>query len=188
MPRGRAPEPGEKFSFPAQAKTLQRIAETRGEAFYQGELAEKIAAFSKQHGAALTLDDLAVAQPTTGSSPIGLDYRGYTLHEIPPNGQGIAALMALGILENFDIGDPTPVDSADSLHVQMEAMKLAFADVYEHVSDMSSMRVKPAEMLDKRYLKERAQLDRHEKSARPLSRQTRQRRHGLSLPRPTSPA
>ena len=156
MPRGRAPEPGEKFSFPAQAKTLQRIAETKGEAFYKGDLAEKMAAFAKQHGAALTLDDLA-AHKNDWVEPIGIDYRGYTLHEIPPNGQGIAALIALGILENFDVSAHA-VDSTDSLHLQIEAVKLAFADVYEYVSDISTMRVKPAEMLDKAYLKERAKL------------------------------
>jgi gamma-glutamyltranspeptidase/glutathione hydrolase len=156
MPRGRAPSPGEKFSFPAQAKTLQLIAETKGEAFYKGDLAEKIAAFAKQHGAALTLDDLATHQ-NDWVEPIGIDYRGYTLHQIPPNGQGIAALIALGILENFDVA-ALPVDSVDSLHLQIEAMKLAFADTYEFVSDAASMRVTPAQMLDKAYLKSRSKL------------------------------
>ncbi|HEX2830445.1 MAG TPA: gamma-glutamyltransferase family protein [Burkholderiales bacterium] len=156
MPRGRAPGPGEKFSFPAQAKTLQRIAETKGDAFYKGELAEKIAAFAKQHGAVLTMDDLA-AHHNDWVEPIGIDYRGYTLHEIPPNGQGIAALIGLGIMENFDVAS-LPVDSADSLHLGIEAMKLAFADIYEYVSDPATMRVKPSEMLDKAYLKERAKL------------------------------
>jgi gamma-glutamyltranspeptidase / glutathione hydrolase len=156
MPRGRAPAPGEKFSFPAQAKTLQRIAETKGEAFYKGDLAEKIAAFAKQHDAVLTLDDLEQHR-NDWVEPLGLDYRGYTLHQIPPNGQGIAALSALGILENFDLAS-MPVDSPDSLHLQIEAMKLAFADTYEFVSDLATMRVKPAEMLDKTYLKGRAKL------------------------------
>src|SRR5687767_13553991 len=154
MPRGRAPEPGEKFSFPAQAKTLQRIAETKGEAFYRGDLSEKIAAFSKHHGAALSLDDLA-SHKSDWVEPIGIDYRGYVLNEIPPNGQGIAALIALGILENFDM-TATAVDSVESLHLQIEAMKLAFADAYEYVSDPATMRVKPSQMLDKAYLKERA--------------------------------
>src|SRR5574340_839035 len=102
MPRGRAPQAGEKFVLKKKEKTLQRIAETRGEAFYRGDLAERIAAFSKQHGAALTPDALA-SHANDWVEPIGLDYRGYTLHEIAPNGQGIAALMALGILENFDV-------------------------------------------------------------------------------------
>jgi gamma-glutamyltranspeptidase/glutathione hydrolase len=156
MPRGRAPEPGERFSFPAQAKTLQRIAETKGEAFYRGELSEKMAAFAKQHGAVLTADDLA-SHKNDWVDPIGMDYRGDTLHEIPPSGQGIAALIALGILENFDV-EALGVDSVESLHLHIEAMKLAFADTYEYVSDPATMRVKPSEMLNKDYLKERAKL------------------------------
>jgi gamma-glutamyltranspeptidase/glutathione hydrolase len=166
MPRGRAPAPGEKFVFPDQAKTLRRIAETKGAAFYQGELAEKIAAFSKQHGAALTLDDLK-RHTLDWVEPIGLDYRGYTLHEIPPNGQGIAALMALGILENFDVA-ALPVDSVDSLHLQIEAMKIAFTDTYEYVSDLSTMRVSPADMIDKAYLKERAKGIDMKKASNPV--------------------
>jgi len=165
MPRGRAPEPGEKFSCPAQARTLQRIAETRGEAFYRGDLAEKIAAFAKVHGAALTRDDLA-AHANEWVDPIGIDYRGFRLHEIPPNGQGIAALMTLGILENFDVA-ALPVDSPDSLHLQIEAMKLAFADVYEHVSEPGTMRVAPAQLLDKTYLKQRAKLIDMKKAGNP---------------------
>ena len=89
--------------------------------------------------------------------PIGIDYRGYTLHEIPPNGQGIAALIALGILENFDVAS-MPVDSPEATHLKIEAMKLAFADINEYVSDSATMRVTPAQMLDKGYLKERAKL------------------------------
>jgi gamma-glutamyltranspeptidase/glutathione hydrolase len=154
MPHGRVPEPGEKFSSPAHARTLARIAETRGEAFYRGDLAGKIAAFAKQHGAALTQEDLA-AHTNDWVEPIGIDYRGFRLHQIPPNGQGIAALMMLGILENFDLAAHA-VDSADSLHLQIEAMKLAFADVHEYVSDIATMRVTPAQLLDKSYLKQRA--------------------------------
>ena len=156
MPKGRAPLPGESFVFPDQARTLQRIAETKGEAFYRGELAEKIAAHASQHGGAMTLDDLA-AHRVDWVEPVGQNYRGYTLHEIPPNGQGIGALISLGILENIAMAD-LPVDSADSLHVQIEAMKLAFADIYEYVSDPATMRVTPAQMLDRAYLKSRAKL------------------------------
>jgi gamma-glutamyltranspeptidase / glutathione hydrolase len=165
MPNGRAPRPGEKFAFPDQARTLQKIAETKGEAFYRGEIAQKIAAFAKQHGAALTVEDMA-AHTLDWVEPIGIDYRGYTLHEIPPNGQGIAACMALGMMENFDVG-ALPVDSADSLHLQIEAMKLAFADIYEHVSDPATMRVKASQLLDKGYLKERAKLIDMKKASNP---------------------
>jgi gamma-glutamyltranspeptidase/glutathione hydrolase len=156
MPNGRAPEAGEKFSFPAQARTLAKIAETKGEAFYRGELAEKIVAFGKQHGAAMALDDLA-SHTLDWVEPIGIDYRGYTLHEIPPNGQGIAALMALGIMENFDVAS-LPPDSVEGMHLQIEAMKIAFADLYEHVSDSTTMKLTAAQLLDKGYLKERAKL------------------------------
>ncbi|MFN7087438.1 MAG: gamma-glutamyltransferase [Burkholderiales bacterium] len=165
MPRGRAPAAGEKFVFADQAKTLQRIAESGGEAFYKGELAEKIAAYSKECGAALALDDLA-AHRNDWVEPIAIDYRGYTVHEIPPNGQGIATLMALGILENFDMA-ALPVDSVDSLHLQIEAMKLAFADIYEYVSDPATMRLKPADLLDKDYLKRRAALIATKKAGTP---------------------
>ena len=156
MPNGRAPQPGELFKFPDQARTLQRIAETKGEAFYKGDLAEKIVAHAKQHGGAMTMDDLAANQ-VDWVEPIGQNYRGYTLHEIPPNGQGIGALISLGILENFDMA-ALPLDSVDSVHVQLEAMKLAFADIYEYVSDPATMRVTPAQMLDREYLKGRAKL------------------------------
>jgi gamma-glutamyltranspeptidase / glutathione hydrolase len=89
--------------------------------------------------------------------PIAKNYRGYTLHEIPPNGQGIAALIALGILDKFDVAG-LPVDGVDSQHLQIEAMKLAFADVYRYVSEPSSMEVTPAQMLDDAYLASRARL------------------------------
>ena len=156
MPNGRAPLPGEKFIFGDQARTLKRIAETKGEAFYKGDLAEKIVAHAKLHGGAMTMADLAAHQ-CDWVEPVGQNYRGYTLHEIPPNGQGIGALISLGILENFDMA-ALPVDSADSLHVQLEAMKLGFADIYEYVSDPATMRVTPAQMLDRAYLASRAKL------------------------------
>jgi gamma-glutamyltranspeptidase / glutathione hydrolase len=156
MPRGRAPAPGELFQFPDQARTLKRIAETKGEAFYRGDLAEKMAAHSKQHGGAMTVADLA-EHSADWVEPIGHPYRSYTLHEIPPNGQGIGALITLGILENFDMA-ALPVDSADSQHLQIEAMKLSFADIYEHVSDADSMRVRSADLLDKEYLRSRSRL------------------------------
>ena len=158
MPHGRAPEPGEHFSYPDQAKTLKRIAETKGEAFYRGDLAEKIAAWARENGGAMTVDDLA-SHELDWVEPLAHDYRGYTLHEIPPNTQGIAAQIMLGILDGFDIAS-LPPDSADSLHLQIEAMKLAFADIYEYVSDPGTMRVRNADLLDREYLRARArQID-----------------------------
>src|SRR5881296_2762810 len=153
---GRAPRTGEIFRFPDQARTLERIAATKGEAFYRGELAEKIEAYARATGGAMTRADLA-AHANDWVGTIGQDYRGLTVHEIPPNGQGIVCLMALGILSNFDVADH-PVDSADSVHLQIEAVKLAFADARAFVADAIAMDVKPAQLLDPDYLKSRAKL------------------------------
>ena len=156
MPGGRAPLPGEKFSFPDQAKTLELIAQTRGEAFYRGDIVRTIAAHAKENGAAMIAADFAAHLPDW-VEPLAQNYRGYTLHELPPNGQGIAALIALGILQHFDMAR-YPVDSADSVHLQIEAMKVAFADVYRYVSDPRTMTVDNAELLDAQYLAGRAKL------------------------------
>jgi gamma-glutamyltranspeptidase/glutathione hydrolase len=156
MPRGRAPVAGELFRHPEQARTLAMIAESRTESFYRGELAEKMIAHCRANGGAMTLDDLANHQ-CDWVEPIHIDYRGYRVHEIPPNGQGIACLMTLGMLENFDMASLAP-ESPQSLHLQIEAMKLAFADAHQHIADPQSMRVSPAQLLDKGYLKERAKL------------------------------
>jgi gamma-glutamyltranspeptidase / glutathione hydrolase len=156
LPRGRAPQVGERFAFPEAARTLKLIAQTRGEAFYRGEIAEAIAKCAREGGGAMTAADLANYQPEWVQT-ITRDYRGHTLHEIPPNGQGIAALIALGILEKFDIA-ALPVDGVASQHLQIEAMKLAFADVYRYVAEPRSMRLTPAQMLDDNYLASRARL------------------------------
>ena len=156
MPNGRAPRPGEKFTFKAAAATLRRLAKEGPRSYYEGEIAEKIAAFSKACGGAMVLEDLRGFKPDW-VTPISKRYRGYDVHEIPPNGQGIAALIALGILDKFDIAG-MPVDQVDSQHLKIEAMKLAFADIYRYVSDPRSMEVTPAEMLDDGYLTERAKL------------------------------
>jgi len=128
FPVGRAPQPGEVFRCPDQADALAEIAASRGESFYRGPLARRMAACAAAEGGALTLDDLA-RHRADWVEPLAVDYRGATLHEIPPNGQGIAALVALGILRHFDLGR-FPVDSVDSIHLQIEAMKAAFADVF----------------------------------------------------------
>ncbi|MCA3233665.1 MAG: gamma-glutamyltransferase family protein, partial [Cupriavidus sp.] len=156
MPEGRAPQAGERWRFPEQAATLRKIAETDGESFYRGELAERIVAFAQETGGALRAADLAAHQPNW-VEPMKQDFRGYTLHEIPPNGQGIAALIGLGILDRFDL-EGMGVDSADFYHVGIEAMKLAFADLHRHVSDPATMQHAPASFLDPSYLAERAAL------------------------------
>ncbi|MBS0342428.1 MAG: gamma-glutamyltransferase family protein [Proteobacteria bacterium] len=156
LPWGRAPKVGELFKFPSAARALRSIALTRGESFYRGEIAQALEKFSTEHGGSLKASDMANWKPEW-VEPIARNYRGHTLHEIPPNGQGIAALIALGILDKFDVGS-LPVDSVASQHLQIEAMKLAFADVYRYVADPSSMEVTPAQMLDDAYLASRAKL------------------------------
>jgi gamma-glutamyltranspeptidase / glutathione hydrolase len=156
MPDGRAPNPGELVRLPDHAVTLEAIAATQGETFYRGELAAKLEAHSSANGGAMRADDLA-AHRADWVGTISGDYRGYTVHEIPPNGQGIVALIALGILEQFDMA-ALPVDSADSVHLQIEAVKLAFADAQAYVSDIEHMTVSPRSLLDKDYLRERATL------------------------------
>jgi gamma-glutamyltranspeptidase/glutathione hydrolase len=156
LPWGRAPKVGELFRFPAAARALRRIAETQGAAYYGGEIAEALAKFSQAHGGVHTVQDFASFRPEW-VTPIAKNYRGYTLHEIPPNGQGIAALIALGILEHFDLRSHK-VDGADSQHLQIEAMKLAFADVYRYVAERSAMEVTTEQMLDDAYLAGRAKL------------------------------
>jgi gamma-glutamyltranspeptidase/glutathione hydrolase len=156
LPHGRAPRTGERFVFKAAAETLHRIAREGARCFYEGALAEKIADFSRACGGALSAEDLRDYRPDW-VEPIRNSYRGYDIHEIPPNGQGIAALIALGILDHFDLAD-LPLDGPDSQHLQIEAMKLAFADVYRYVADPRAMGVTPGQMLDPNYLRERAGL------------------------------
>jgi gamma-glutamyltranspeptidase/glutathione hydrolase len=161
MPHGRAPEIGEIFRFQAAARTLRKIANSSVREFYEGEVAQAIADFSKSNGGILSLQDLAAYRPewvgTIKQDVKGADGKTYSMHEIPPNGQGIGALMALGILQNFDLQN-LPLDGALSQHLQIEAMKLAFSDVYKYVADPRSMDVTPDQMLDRTYLADRAKL------------------------------
>ena len=156
LPKGRAPQVGELFQFPAAARGLRAIANTKGQAFYGGEIAHALEKFSNAHGGSLKASDFAAYQ-ADWVTPISQNYRGHTLHEIPPNGQGIAALITLGILGNFDLA-ALARDGVDSQHLQIEAMKLAFADVYRYVADEASMEVTAQQMLDPSYLKHRAAL------------------------------
>ncbi|MBD1909511.1 gamma-glutamyltransferase family protein [Leptolyngbya sp. FACHB-16] len=152
----RAPRAGEIWRSPGHAATLRELAETGGESFYQGKLAEKITQFAADTGGFLTLEDYANHQPDW-VDPISTTYRDLTVWEIPPNGQGIAALMALNILEGFDLAR-YPRDSIESFHLQIEAMKLAFADVYRHVADPTHMAISVEQMLDKGYASDRRAL------------------------------
>ncbi len=165
-PEGRVPRAGEKWILKGQAETLEQIAASKGESFYRGALAEKIAAHAKNQGGAMTAQDMA-GHRADWVGTIHIDYRNVRLHEIPPNGQGLAALLALGMLENFDLPS-YPVDSVDSVHLQLEAMKLAFADAHRYVADSAFMDVPISALLDKRYLAERAKLIRKEVASSPV--------------------
>ncbi len=153
--RDRAPKAGEIWGSPDQARSLRAIATSEGESFYRGKLADTIAAFSAATGGQLAAVDLAAHRPDW-VAPISSTYRDLTVWELPPNGQGIAALMALNILEGFELAR-YPRDSVESFHWQIEAMKLAFADAYRNVAELQAMQVSAAQMLDKGYASDRRQ-------------------------------
>jgi gamma-glutamyltranspeptidase/glutathione hydrolase len=155
-PGGHAPAAGERFVNPTLAATLEQIAETGTDALYRGRLGAAIADHAKATGGLLTRDDLAEHR-CDWVRPISVDYRGWTLHEIPPNGQGLAALLMLGMLRYLDVAEH-PVDSAQSLHLQIEAMKLAFADGHRYIADPQWMDVTVESLLETGYLSQRAAL------------------------------
>ena len=137
MPHGRTPRVGERFSCAAMADSLEEIAATHGESFYRGRLAAAMVAHSQSAGGAHTLADFA-AQQADWVTPLAQEYRGCTVHEIPPNGQGVSALMALAMLGHVDLRRHA-ADSVAAQHLQVEAMKLAFADAYRYVGDPRTM-------------------------------------------------
>ncbi len=162
MPDGRAPYAGEVFELPEAARTLELIAQSKGAEFYQGDLARKMELHSTACGGVMTRADLA-AHTNDWVTPMQQDYRGLTLHEIPPNGQGIIALIAIGILQHFDLAKH-PVDSADSVHLQIEAVKLALVDAARFVADVRYMEFPPEQLLAAKYLKSRADLIRTDRA------------------------
>ena len=158
LPAGAAPAAGSVFRSPAQAETLQTIAETRGEAFYRGSLAKRIARHAESEGAPLREDDLA-GHATEWVAPLGMDLAAdagtLRLHELPPNGQGLTALLALGLLRHTELAAHGP-DTAESLHLQIEALKLAMVDAARYVADPRVMDVAVEDLLDADYLARRA--------------------------------
>jgi gamma-glutamyltranspeptidase/glutathione hydrolase len=145
-PAGRGPAAGELVRLPDHARSLAQIASSGGEAFYRGELADRIDDASHHAGAALRKGDLE-AHRCEWVGTLSQRYGDRVLHEIPPNGQGIAALMALGILSHLGLTAADP-DSPDALHLQIEAMKLALIDAYKHVADPAAMAVSAGWLLD----------------------------------------
>lgn len=156
MPAGRAPKAGQIVRRPDLAATLEDIVETRGESFYRGALAAAIAAHAAEHGGGLTRADLE-SHAADWVEPISTAYRDARVYEIPPNGQGIATLIGLGLLDPIRIED-RPVDSVESLHLMIEATKIALADTERHIADVRAMKVAPDALLDTAYLAERRAL------------------------------
>ncbi|RXZ02016.1 gamma-glutamyltransferase family protein [Fictibacillus sp. S7] len=153
-PNGRAPEIGEVWRSPDHAATLREIAETEAESFYRGALANQISAVSEAEGGFLRKEDLAAFYPEW-VEPIKADYKGYEVWEIPPNGQGIVALMALNLLKEYDFPE---IESAERYHKQIEAIKLSFMDAKKYVTDTTHMKVTADALLSEEYAEERRQL------------------------------
>jgi gamma-glutamyltranspeptidase/glutathione hydrolase len=146
-PGGRPPEAGEIFRLKELAATLRSIGETNAESFYRGELAERIDSFSRATGGYLTKEDLQAYQPEW-VDPVSVNYRGYDVFEIPPNGQGITALMALNILKGFELSGMSGTEAA---HAQIESVKLAFQASLAHVADIRSMKVRVEDLLSETF-------------------------------------
>ena len=140
-----APNSGERFRRPDLAKSLRLIAQSHGQDFYQGELAQAIAAASLAGGGALNMADM-LSHQADWVAPIAQHYRGVDLHEIPPNGQGLAAQIALGILQHLPVGE---LDTAAQMHHQSEVMKIAVHASQEHFADAGAMYLSPEDLLEK---------------------------------------
>jgi gamma-glutamyltranspeptidase/glutathione hydrolase len=166
LPGGRAPRAGEPFRLPDLARSLEQIAETRGAALYGGELGARMAQAAREAGGALTLDDLEQHRASF-VSPISVDFHGARVCEPPPNGQGLAALIALGILRHLPLGRLGP-EHHDAVHFQIEAMKLAFADCARHVADPARMRISTDELLSEARLAQLAEQVSASRAALPL--------------------
>lgn len=163
LPAGKAPAVGEVFKNPELARALREIAAEGPDAFYRGGIARAMLQKSDKLGGTLTLQDLAAFEPEW-VEPVSTDYRGWRVWELPPNSQGIAALAMLNIMERFELGKLSP-SGAPLLHLEIEAQKLAYADLARYVADP---RVAPApvkEMLDKGYAARRAELIRQGRAA-----------------------
>lgn len=156
LPMGREPRPGEIFRNPDVAWSLKQVAAHGRKAFYEGPIAKRILARSKELGGALTAEDLA-GFSCEWVEPISTSYHGWTVYELPPNGQGIAALMMLNLMENFPLAE-FGAGSVDALHVMIEAKKLAYADMLRYVCDPKFQQAPVAGLLAKDYARERSRL------------------------------
>jgi gamma-glutamyltranspeptidase / glutathione hydrolase len=153
---GRGPNAGEIFRNPGLARTFKTIAEGGASAYYQGAIAEAIVSVIQESGGAMSTEDLA-SHVSTWEEPISVDYRGYRVYECPPNGQGITALIALNILDGFDLASLESL-SVEKMHLMVEAMRLAFADARWYVADPAFSNIPVQELLSKEYANERRKL------------------------------
>ncbi|MBE2235984.1 MAG: gamma-glutamyltransferase family protein [Anaerolinea sp.] len=166
LPGGRAPRLGEVVQLPELARSLQAIADGGAAAFYQGEIGRRIAAFVQELGGCLAVGDLA-SHRSTWDQPIAIDYRGLRVWECPPNGQGLAALLALGIVAHDDLAAAAP---AERWHLLIEAMRLAWADARRWVADPAFVDLPLAELLAAPYLAgRRSQIDPRRANLAPAS-------------------
>ena len=153
---GRGPNAGEIFRNPGLARTFEAVARGGKSAYYEGEIAEAIISVIKEAGGCMSAEDLA-SHTSTWEQPISVTYRGYRVFECPPNGQGLTALIALNILEEFDLAALAPL-STERLHLMIEAMRLAFADARWYVADPAFSNIPIEELLSKGYAEERRKL------------------------------
>ncbi|MDZ7834649.1 MAG: gamma-glutamyltransferase family protein [Alkalibacterium sp.] len=153
-PNGHVPAPSEVWSSHGHARTLRLIGKTKGRAFYHGEIADAIDSFSKKHKGYLRKEDLTNYQPEW-VTPVKVNYKGYDVWEMPPNGQGVVALMALNMLKDLDLKGK---DDPETVHKQIEAVKLAFSDGQLTITDTSYMKMAVSDLLSESYAKERSKL------------------------------
>ncbi|MFY8351501.1 gamma-glutamyltransferase [Pseudoalteromonas sp. SSM20] len=156
MPNGQMPKKGEIFKNPALAQTYRKIAKGGRDAFYKGDIAKEIDRYMKANGGYLSYDDLA-SHKSNWVAPVSTNYRGYDLWELPPNGQGIAALQILNILEDYDIAS-MGFDSPEYVHTFVEAKKLAFADRAKYYADSSFNDIPVKQLISKEYAAKRRKL------------------------------
>jgi gamma-glutamyltranspeptidase / glutathione hydrolase len=156
LPDGKAPAVGQMFKDPDLAKAYRLIAEKGPDAFYKGEIAQAILKTSRRLGGTLTAKDLESFQPEW-VTPISIDYRGWRVYELPPNGQGIAALEMLNFMQQFPISPTGPFDAAE-MHKRIESMKLAYGDVHAFVADPHTYNAPIAQLLSPEYARKRAAL------------------------------
>ncbi|MFA5576884.1 MAG: gamma-glutamyltransferase family protein [Tissierellaceae bacterium] len=156
-PDGRAPRAGELWRSPLHGRTLEEIGISKGRSFYEGDLAEKIDRFSRKYGGYISKEDLQAYRPEWVEA-IKVNYRGYDVWELPPNGHGIVALMALNILNNFELVER---ESPRTQHILIESMKLAFADGLDYIGDPRFMKYRAEELLSPDYGRARAGLIGH---------------------------